>query len=115
MNIMFKYSTFKEEQDYQQFKLIETNMIFNTKSIKTQHVGKRIKFTFTDVFNSSFKNILTKVEYNIIVYDGNTSPSLSYFNSIYANNSNAQIVKELKFQTYFMNNTNNFTLYLEEK
>lgn len=115
MNIMFKYSTFKEERDYQQFKSIETNMIFNTKSIKTQHVGKRIKFTFTDMFNSSFKNSLKKAEYNIIVYDGNTIPSLSYFNSIYANNSNAQIARELKFQTDFTNNTNNFTLYLEEK
>ena len=115
MNIMFKYFTFKQEEDYKQFKSIETNITFNAKSIKTQHVGKRIKFTFTDMFNSSFRKILTKAEYSIIVYDGNTIPSLSYFKSIYANNSNAEIVKELKVQTDFRNKTNNFTFNLDKK
>ena len=115
MHLMFKYFTFKNENEFYKYKSYENKISFNTNnnSISTEHFGKRIIVKFKDMFNHTLTKSFKSAIYNIIVYNG-TKNNTSY-DSIYINNSTVNIVKEINVTSDFKGKEQRIIITLDKR
>jgi hypothetical protein len=119
LHLMFKYFTFKNENEFYKFKSYENKISFNngnnnnSNSIYTEHFGKRIIVKFKDIFNHTLKKTYKSAIYNIILYNGNKN-NIPY-NSIYIDNSTINILKEINITSDFKGNDQHIIITLDKR
>lgn len=119
LHLMFKYFTFKNENEFYKYKSYENKISFNngnnnnSNSIYTEHFGKRIIVKFKDIFNHTLKKTYKSAIYNIILYNGNKN-NIPY-NSIYIDNSTINILKEINITSDFKGNDQHIIITLDKR